>query len=67
MWQPKGLVERSELWDTYRYSDREAIEGYKKNLDQIDIVVLDMVMPKMGGGEAYDRTRKIKPDIKVLL
>jgi CheY-like chemotaxis protein len=26
-----------------------------------------MVMPNMGGGEAYDKMRKINPDIKVLL
>jgi CheY-like chemotaxis protein len=46
---------------------KEAIEVYEKNRDDIDIVVLDMVMPKMGGGEAYDRIKEINPDIKVLL
>ncbi len=46
---------------------KEAIEVYKKNRDDIDIVVLDMVMPNMGGGEAYDRMKEINPDIKVLL
>ena len=46
---------------------KEALEIFKKNQDVIDIVVLDMVMPNMGGGEAYDSMREIKPDIKVLL
>ena len=45
----------------------EAIEVYKKNRDDIDIVVLDMLMPNMSGGEAYDRIKEINPDIKVLL
>jgi len=45
----------------------EAIEVYKKNRDEIEIVVLDMVMPGMGGGEAYDRIKGINPDIKILL
>ena len=45
----------------------EAVEVYRKNRDDIDIVVLDMVMPTMGGGEAYDRMKEINPDIKVLL
>jgi signal transduction histidine kinase/ActR/RegA family two-component response regulator len=45
----------------------EAIEVYDKNRDEIEIVVLDMVMPRMGGGEAYDRMKEINPDIKVLL
>ncbi len=46
---------------------KEAVEVYKKNRDEIDIVLLDMVMPNMGGGEAYDRIKEINPDVKVLL
>jgi len=32
-----------------------------------DLVILDMIMPEIGGGEAYDRMKEINPDIKVLL
>jgi len=32
-----------------------------------DLVILDIVMPEMGGGEVYDRIKEIDPDIKVLL
>jgi signal transduction histidine kinase/CheY-like chemotaxis protein len=46
---------------------REAVEVYGKNCDVIDIVILDMVMPTMGGGEAYDRMKEINPKVKVLL
>jgi PAS domain S-box-containing protein len=46
---------------------KEAIKVYEKNRDEIDTVVLDMVMPSMGGGEAYDRMKEINTDIKVLL
>jgi two-component system, cell cycle sensor histidine kinase and response regulator CckA len=46
---------------------KQAIELYETNPDKIDIVVLDMIMPGMGGGEIYDALRKIKPDVKVLL
>ena len=46
---------------------KEAIEIFKKHPQEIDLVVLDMIMPKMGGGETYDRIKKIKPDVKVLL
>ena len=45
----------------------EAIEIYKKNRDDIDIVLLDIVMPNMGGSKVYDRMKEINPDIKVLL
>ena len=48
-------------------SGKEAVELYRKNKNKIDMVLLDMVMPEMGGGETYDRMKEISPDIKVLL
>jgi two-component system cell cycle sensor histidine kinase/response regulator CckA len=47
--------------------EKEAVEVYRKNQDDIDIIVLDMVMPNIGGGETYDRIKGINPDAKVLL
>jgi len=46
---------------------REAVEMYQKNQDDIDIVILDMIMPNISGGDTYDRMKEIKPHIKVLL
>ncbi len=46
---------------------KEAVEVYKKNKNRIDMVILDMVMPDMGGGETYDNLKEIDPDIRVLL
>ena len=46
---------------------REAVDVFRKHKDEIDVIVLDMIMPKMSGGEAFDRIKKIKPEIKVLL
>jgi two-component system cell cycle sensor histidine kinase/response regulator CckA len=46
---------------------KEAIEVYRKDQEDIDFILLDMVMPIMGGGEAYDRMKEINPGIKVLL
>ena len=48
-------------------SGREAMETYEENRAMIDMVILDMTMPHMGGGETYDRLKEINPDIKVLL
>ncbi|NOQ45357.1 MAG: PAS domain-containing protein, partial [Desulfobulbaceae bacterium] len=45
----------------------QAIKFYRDNQDKIDIVLLDMIMPDMDGGEVYDRVKEINPDIKVLL
>ena len=46
---------------------KEAIEVYRNNKDQIDVVILDMIMPEMGGDKAYDIMKEVNPDIKVLL
>ena len=46
---------------------KQAVEACQKNRDEIDLVILDMVMPGMSGGESYDRIKAIGPGIKVLL
>ncbi|UCF84517.1 MAG: PAS domain S-box protein [Desulfobacteraceae bacterium] len=46
---------------------REAIMLYEKNQGNIDVVVLDMIMPEMGGGETYERLKAINPNVKVIL
>jgi PAS domain S-box-containing protein len=46
---------------------KEALAVYEKNKKDIDLVILDMIMPGMGGGEVFDRLKEIEPDIKVLL
>ncbi len=48
-------------------SGHEAIEFYKAAKDKIALIILDMVMPEMGGGETFDRLREINPDVKVIL
>ena len=44
-----------------------AIDFYKKDPGSIDLVILDMVMPDMGGGEVFDKLKIINPQVKVLL
>ena len=48
-------------------SGPEALDIFQKNSDKIDLVIMDMIMPGMGGGETFDRLRKINPEVKVLL
>ncbi len=48
-------------------SGSEAVQTYRDQKDLIDMVILDMIMPEMGGGETYDRLKTMDPDIKVLL
>lgn len=48
-------------------SGQEAIEIYRRERDQIDLVILDMIMPGRSGGETYDLLKEINPSVKVLL
>jgi PAS domain S-box-containing protein len=48
-------------------SARDALEVFNKNKDKIDMVILDMVMPEMGGGEVFSAMKEINSNVKVLL
>jgi signal transduction histidine kinase/ActR/RegA family two-component response regulator len=46
---------------------REALELYRKDWRTFDLVISDMVMPKMGGRDLFLAMRQINPGIKALL
>ena len=45
----------------------DALKIFENSHDRIDLVILDMVMPYVNGGEVYDRMKEINPGVKVLL
>ena len=44
-----------------------AVGVYAEHKEEIDLVILDMIMPEMAGGEVYDRIREINPHARALL
>ncbi len=46
---------------------KKALEVFTVEHRNIDLVILDMIMPDMGGGEVYDRFKLIDRGVKVLL
>ena len=46
---------------------QEALRVYTENKDRIDLVILDMVMPEMGGKVVFERLKKLNSEVKVLL
>ena len=45
---------------------QEAIEVYKNNQDNVDLVILDMKMPN-NGGLTFDQLKIINADVKILI
>ncbi|GAB4405557.1 MAG: hypothetical protein OHK0032_00070 [Thermodesulfovibrionales bacterium] len=45
----------------------EAVEIYRGQRERIDLIILDLVMPKMSGDEAFHRIKMIDPAVKVLV
>jgi two-component system, cell cycle sensor histidine kinase and response regulator CckA len=48
-------------------SGADAIEIYRVKNKEIDLVILDMIMPWMSGSETFDALKLINPQVKVIL
>jgi PAS domain S-box-containing protein len=46
---------------------QSAVDLFMEQREKIDLVILDYVMPGMGGREVFDALKQIQPDVKVLL
>jgi PAS domain S-box-containing protein len=44
----------------------EAVDLFRRNTDRIDLAILDVVMPRKGGKEAYEEMHKVRTDLKVI-
>jgi CheY-like chemotaxis protein len=45
----------------------ETLRVYEKNQDRITLIILDLIMPDLSGGEVFDRLKAMNPHVKVLL
>jgi two-component system cell cycle sensor histidine kinase/response regulator CckA len=48
-------------------SGKKAIEIFEEKRQDIDLVLLDLIMPEISGSTTFDRIKEINPDVKVLL
>ena len=61
------MLERFGYTAIIAESGEKAIEIYKAEKDRIDLVVLDLSMPGMGGHKCLSELREIDPRIKVII
>jgi len=43
------------------------LETYRRRADEIDVVILDMVMPKLDGAQTLEALRRFDPDVRVVI
>jgi len=61
-----------DILGSYGYRVRLAADGeegvavYRSQAGQVDLVILDMVMPKKGGRETFLKLKEINPQVRVL-
>ena len=50
-----------------RKTAKTGVDLFKEQSGRISLVILDLTMPVMGGEEAFDLLRAIRPDVPILL
>jgi CheY-like chemotaxis protein len=45
----------------------EAVDYYREHMEEIDLVLLDITMPVMDGGDCFRALKKLDPDVKAVL
>lgn len=48
------------------HSSVEAISIFEENLNDIDLLFCDVVMPGLNGAELAEKLRKLKPELRVI-
>jgi CheY-like chemotaxis protein len=49
------------------HNGSEAIETYRQKENEIDLLILDMIMPGIGVEETFDTLKSMNPDVRVIL
>ncbi len=44
-----------------------AVKTFKKNIDKIDLALIDFAMPKMTGEALFEKLKEIKPNLKIVM
>ncbi len=63
----RGILEHAGFSIIEASDGRNAVDIYSRKKDEIDGVILDIIMPKMGGKETLEGLKQINPNVKVLV
>ncbi|MBI3195735.1 MAG: PAS domain S-box protein [Ignavibacteriae bacterium] len=62
-----GILESNGYRIFKAYDGEEAVKIFSDHKHEIDLVLTDMGLPKLGGYEAFRMMKSIKPNVKVIL
>jgi CheY-like chemotaxis protein len=62
-----AMIERLGYTVVMAASGHEALAIYRREPERFRLVILDMIMPETGGGEVFDKLKRINPGVRVLL
>jgi two-component system, cell cycle sensor histidine kinase and response regulator CckA len=62
-----AMLERLGYTVAKAASGHEALTLFRQDPGRFRLVILDMIMPEMGGSEVFDELKRIRPDVRVLL
>ena len=60
------VLQRSGYTVIEAMNGEDAMIKFEEHQDHVDIVLLDVIMPKKNGKEVWDHIRKVKPDSKAI-
>ncbi len=63
----KAMLEKLGYRVVVAKGGAQAVDTVKMKGDAIDLVIIDLIMPGMDGGKAFDRIREIQPAMPVIL
>jgi len=63
----KSMLERLGYHVMVAESGEQAVEAVRRKVNEIDLVILDMIMPGMDGGKTFECIREIQPALPVIL
>jgi DNA-binding NtrC family response regulator len=62
----KRIIEDNKYKVMGAVNGTETLRLFMEHRDEIDMVLLDIIMPDKGGGEVYEEIRQVSPKTKVL-
>lgn len=60
------ILKRAGYRTLHASNGREGVERLREHLDAVDLVILDVVMPEMGGPEAWEHMVALRPNLLAL-